>query len=458
MRFAAHGALLCAVALTALGAAPQASLPAILIRMRAAAGPVYARHIVSFAHVAKPDVSIRDDMQSLRFLTSQCEGAICTGSYFDGLRYFAVNMNGTALPRTSETSLRARGLRTILSDAFLNPGFEASGGRIEDAGTASANGVTYRKLVVQNTDAIPMEIFVDPRTSLVAGLRDVNGNIFIRILHYKKVGDLDLPFEYVQAGRGVLTYDTRAVEPTAFDPPHGLAARRIRESTAALDPHTDTPIAACSLSGTPARCLIDSGNSGISISLAGMQFPAANYAVLNDIHRYGYDVVIGADVLATSPVTIDYASHTLDFAADAGGSGMTAISLEFENFVPVVAVRLGDTAASLAVDTGDESTINLSFAYYSEHTNLFKPSAKAAVSGIGGDSIELLGDIPDVQIGTYDVTSQNIGTTQTLQGTADGHLGDGFLRHFRVGLDYANGRITLRPRDGDSDVTSRRPR
>lgn len=491
MRFAIRAGVLCAIVASALAAVPAPSLPVVLARMRAAAGPVYLRHIVSSVHVVKADVTLRDDMQSVRFSISQCSGTICTGSYFDGYRYYAVNMNATALPRGNDTSLHLRGLHTILGGAFLNPGFAAEGGRIEDAGTAIENGVLYRKLLVQNSDALPMEVFVDTRSWLVAGVSDVNGDEFLRIHAYKKIGDVVLPFEYVRAGGGLVRYDSRAVSPSPFESPRGLRSRRVSESNAILDPETDTPIAACSLAGAPARCLIDSGNSGISVSLelaeqlrlqpvgafevrglgryateivrtgplflAGMEFPEANYAVLNDIHRFGYDVVIGADVLATSPVIIDYAAHTLAFGTDPAAQGSTSIALGFENFVPVVPVRLGATTATLAVDTGDESTINLSYPYYAQHTNLFKPSTKAAVSGIGGDSVELLGDIPEVRIGQYEVAAQHIGTTQTLRGTADGHLGDGFLRHFRVGLDYANARITLRPRIGDGAVTSRSP-
>lgn len=489
MRFASEAGLLCAVALATLGEAPALSLPAILNHMRAVAGPIYVRHIVSYARVRKGDPPVRDDTQSVRFASSQCNGAICTGAYFDGYRYYAVNMNGTALPRSGGTNLHLRALHTILSGAFLDPSFEAFGGRIDDAGTAEEAGVSYRKLVVENTDSIPIEVYVDPHTWLVSGLRDVNGDEFLRLDSYRKVGDVVLPFRYSQNGQSIVRYDSRVVDGTSMEMPRGLASRRRSDESASLDPHTDTPIASCTLGGAATRCLIDSGNSGISISLelseqlhlapigafevrglgryateivrtgplvlAGVEFAQANYAVLNDIHRYGYDVVVGADVLATSAVTIDYAAHTLAFRPDSTADGVTSIALGFENFVPVVRVRLGDTLASLAIDTGDESTINLSYPYYTQHTDLFKPLTTAPVSGIGGDSVELLGDIPQVQIGVYDVASQHIGTTQILRGTADGHLGDGFLRHFRIGFDYAHGRVTLRPRSGDPDVRAR---
>jgi hypothetical protein len=68
------------------------------------------------------------------------------------------------------------------------------------------------------------------------------------------------------------------------------------------------------------------------------------------------------------------------------------------------------------------------------------------VGGIGGDSDELMGTIPSVQIGTFSAGPQVIGTTKTLKGTANGHLGAGFLSQYLVLLDYARERMELRPK------------
>jgi hypothetical protein len=167
--------------------------------------------------------------------------------------------------------------------------------------------------------------------------------------------------------------------------------------------------------------------------------------VLNDISRYGYDVVLGADFLGTASVEIDAADHIVRLATPVASDAFT-IPLSFENFVPVVDVHLGSVDARLAVDTGDESNINLAYGFYTKHTTLFSITERRLVAGVGGTSVELIGDIPQVTIGDYHTGPQKIGTTQTLQGTAFGHLGAAFLRQFVVQFDYAAAELHLTPK------------
>jgi len=183
------------------------------------------------------------------------------------------------------------------------------------------------------------------------------------------------------------------------------------------------------------------------LRMGPVQFDAANYIVLSDIHRYGYDLVVGADVLAGMPVTIDYKHHELDFGdKSAAAAGGTSVTLAFENFVPVVSVTLGsETTSALAVDTGDQSNINLGYDYYRQHPDLFQATKSQNVSGVGGESVEMIGEIGSVKIGTLTAQHQQIGTTKTLHGTADGHLGAGFLSKYRVVLDYAHQLMRLLP-------------
>jgi hypothetical protein len=98
------------------------------------------------------------------------------------------------------------------------------------------------------------------------------------------------------------------------------------------------------------------------------------------------------------------------------------------------------------VDTGDESNINLTNEFYGKHPGLFSVTQRRFVSGIGGSSVEMIGEIPEVTIGDYRTGPQTIGTTQTLHGTAFGHLGAAFLQQFIVQLDYAGAELRLVPR------------
>lgn len=167
--------------------------------------------------------------------------------------------------------------------------------------------------------------------------------------------------------------------------------------------------------------------------------------------------MLGADAFANSVVTIDYQHRSVTFGEHPGPEDTAGVPLAFVEFVPVVPVQLGTTRALLAVDTGDESTINLSYDYYRAHPDLFIATDERSVSGVGGSSEELLGEIAQVQVGDFRVEALKIGTTRTLRSTAEGHLGAGFLSHFRVVLEYARGRLGLTARAGDSAVLSPAP-
>lgn len=108
-------------------------------------------------------------------------------------------------------------------------------------------------------------------------------------------------------------------------------------------------------------------------------------------------------------------------------------------------MHLGTLPASLALDTGDESSINLAYDFYQAHHDLFPPVEQRRVGGVGGSSVEVMGTIPLVQIGGYSIQSSDIGATQNLQGTALGHLGAGLLAHFNVTIDYAAGELHFTP-------------
>jgi hypothetical protein len=125
--------------------------------------------------------------------------------------------------------------------------------------------------------------------------------------------------------------------------------------------------------------------------------------------------------------------------------GAITLPLSFENFVPVVSVELNSVDAKLAIDTGDESNINLSYDFYGKHPTLFTATERRLVGGVGGTSVQLIGEIPTVTVGAYRTGPQKIGMTQTLQGTAFGHLGAAFLAQFKIQLDYMAGELHLTP-------------
>lgn len=486
MNFAARVGLLCVFAVLAAGAAParNPALSSLLAHMRAVNGGLYRAHIVSRSpHIVDgAPATLQADVQGLRFLLQQCMGTVCLGTFFDGQRLYSVNINDTALPRSPAPEAYLRALRLLGTLQFLAPDFEAHGGRVYDGGTMILDGKRVRRIFVSDKIATPMVVYVDPKTGLVVGAQDVNHSAFYRMNDYRRVGPFLLPFEIDRNGQPLEKYSTRRIAPGDLQAPRGITASASGSPAGMpLEPQSVTPQGTCKIHNVSVRCLIDSGNSAMSMSLElaeqlGLQpvgmlhvaglgdyatevvrtgplqmgnvnFGDANYVVLSDIHRYGYDLVIGADVLASIPVTIDYSRHALFFGNQLPMNEGTTVPLEFVNFVPVVNVTLGDHPTALAIDTGDQSNINLAYDYYEHHPDIFQATKSANVTGVGGTSVEMIGEISSVRIGTLSAGNQQIGTTKTLKGTADGHLGAGFLSQYRVVLDYAHERMRLLPAD-----------
>jgi hypothetical protein len=489
MKFAGWAALLCVVAVSfgrtsAQPVAPAVPLPQLLAKMRAVNGGLWKAHISSTSpHMIDGTPALMDtEAQGLRYMITQCSGRVCLGTYFDGKVLYSVNINGTALPRSPAPEAYLRALRLIGTLDFLAPNFTSNGGRIDDGGWVTFQGRHCRRIYVSETIASPMIVFIDPQSGLVAGATDVNGDAVYAMRDYRRVGPYVLPFDIERNAAPLERYITRRIDAEPLQAPHGPVPAILQTPAGmALEPNSTTPIGTCSVGGVSARCLIDTGNSALSMSLelaeqlhlepigmmqiAGLgnyatevvrtgplqlgnvRFGDANYVVLSDIHRYGYDVVIGADVLASMPITIDYTKHALYFGGDTQADQQgTTVQLAFQNFVPVVNVTLGELPTALAVDTGDQSNINLAFQYYQQHPNLFQTTKTEQVSGVGGYSTEFIGQISRVQIGTLTAENQQIGTTRTLKGTANGHLGAAFLSKYRVTLDYAHQLLRLLPK------------
>jgi hypothetical protein len=483
MLFAAGLALLFAATPSPAGLPRQPSLASTLDLMRAASGPVWRTRLASRSALSMEGAveNVNSTAYGLGFTSFSCDGALCTGTYFDGERLFDININGTALPRGQGPDPYLRGERTVASLAFLAPDFTTRGGRVGDAGWSSIAGARLRHLVVSDTDGTPFDVFVDPANWHVRVFRDLDGDETFEYRDYRRIGEgITLPFLVLRDGSVLERYAQRSVASGEFTPPVGLLpAPTAQPVSLATDPAFAVPVFACSLGGIDTTCLLDSGNSGLGISpelakrlnapvagsflvrglgdyhtdvirtgplrLGTLTFPEANYVELQEIHDFGYDVVLGADIFAASTIVLDGTHHRVTFGGPALDGAGTALRVSFSDFVPVVDVTLGNLPTQLAVDTGDESTINLSYDYYLAHADLFAPTGRRAVDGVGGSTIELTGTIGSVGVGDLLLHSQPIGATQALHGTAFGHLGAGFLGNFRVTFDYARGTIRLTP-------------
>ncbi len=174
MSFAARTGMLCAMALALMGASgDQNGALRLLTQMRDAAGPVWKAHIVSVSRLAYDDgpAVVSTDSEGYRLRIGHCAGEICDGSYFDGRRLYAVDMNGTAVPVSRQTLPYLRSLRIVTSLEFLSPSFLRDGGSVGAFGSASVEGRKYRTLIVADRDSIPMRLLRRSRHALSFGSR-----------------------------------------------------------------------------------------------------------------------------------------------------------------------------------------------------------------------------------------------------------------------------------------------
>ena len=478
-------------------AKPAVALDALLLASRLASGAPYRYHIVSHSHESRGgrtyDVTTETDGSKYR--ATSCSRGLCTGYYFDGERAFGANYNDTALPLSARRDALQITLRAIVSYAFTAPDFRTNGGELSEREPVLREGRSYRRLAVAPFRGSPLDAIVDPSSGLVVGIVSDERKYTFQLRDQRKVdGKITLPFEISLNGTVVERFERRTIETAPLEGPVGLlptftgAPASIAMSK--LDRTPRQPVVPCTIGSEHVNCLLDTGNSGLSMSLelaeglgieprggafnirgvgsyvtgvvraptltvGNATYPGAYYVVLHDLRPYGYDVVLGADVFARTRITIDYSKRSVTIApSPATGlvAPRNAVALSFDGFIPIASVRIGEQSAPLAIDTGDESTINLAYEYYAAHPGIFSPIGTTPVSGIGGTSSEIFGEISRVRFGDYDVIHPKIGATKSLAAIGEGHLGSGFLEHFVVTFDYSRSRLELVAQPGDASV------
>jgi hypothetical protein len=469
MRFVAL--VLCCFSLVVSGAPAtaraQSSLEALLAKSRTSSGSPYLYHIVSRSRETDGgrNYEIVTETQGLKYRARRCIKTICTGFYFDGDRSYNSNFNDTALPIANVVDGVQLTLRAIASYAFTAPGFRAAGGTIVEREPVARAGKTYRQLAIAPRFGAQLDAIVDPATGIVAGVASDAQRIAFEFREERTVGGkVLLPFAIALNGNVFERFEDRRISPDPLEAPPGLVPKlsaALPVAFAARDRSGVKSVVPCTIGGRDVSCLLDTGNSGMSMSpelaerlgiapqadafeisgagksaagilkappltVGGATYPSANYVVLHDLHQAGYDVVLGADAFAHTKITLDYGARTATFAApdvaEAPGD------LAFENFIPVAPMELDGTALHLALDTGDDAAIGLS-----------QTSSRAHSS-----------ELASVRLGNCEISGLQVSTTKRPAANADGYLGAGFFEHVSVTFDYAREAVTLSPRPGDA--------
>jgi hypothetical protein len=453
-------------AVSAASPPPASSLETLLAKARDASGAPYRYHVVSRSRETEDGhtYDVTTETSGLKYLARKCVRSLCvTGFYFDGERSFNTNFNQTALPLSESVDGLQLTLRAIASYAFTAPDFRATGGTLADRDTILRDGRKFRLVGVAPRLGALLDAVIDPESGLVVGVISDVKRLAFEFRDQRKIGPLTLPYAIFLNGSQIERFDDRKIDPQPLTAPPGIVPHLAGETTVAMT-RPDAPLVPCTIGGQSVTCLFDTGNSGLAISaelaaklaldvetggvvgthggavagvakappltVAGGVFPNAFYVVLGGIHASGYDIVLGADAFAHTRTTLDFAKHTVTLAAPPAIAGATSTPFEFDDFVPNLEVQLGPTPVTLALDTGDASTVEIASDYAQTHV----VAANATTVRVGNVRLDGAKPTPTTRLVTPD----------------RGVLGSGFFSHFVTTFDYAHERITLVPRPGDA--------
>ena len=472
MRFAV-ATLALLFALTASPSARTTPLGDLRERMRVATGPLWSAHFDAVVDISDGTILTRAHIDALgdRLVLHRCLNDLCLGRFYHGSQADDLTLNDTPLPAPQLASSEPA-LLLALSHEFLRRGFRKAGGTI--ALLPPARNERF-SLGIQAKGIPPFTLGVGA-DALIRSAQI--GSSRYEFSAYRYVGKVRLPTRIDRDGKPYITFHRIRIENAPFVAPHPLALAFAAAPVVLPWRHrAKIPIVACSIEGRPLRCLIDSGNSGLSMTLTlaerlhlhptgtfevegigdyltelvsapplrigAATLPKATYVVLSDLEGTSYDVILGSDFLAAARVTIDGPHRRVIVRPRSAVAAAKGVPIRFLALVPTVRATLGATPARLLVDTGDESTINLGTKFFHAHPTLFHVTESRSVRGVGGTSTEHLGKVAGVALGPLHLANVTIGTTDRLHSVGDGHIGNGLLAKFVVTFDYARGRIEI---------------
>lgn len=314
----AHGAGAAAAKSDAVKAA--ASLDALLARARIASGAPYRDHVVSVSHESHGGrtFEVTTETDGLKYLARSCSAGICSGFYFDGERSFDANFNDTALPISASVDALQLTLRAIASYEFTAPDFRAVGGQVSERSPVLRDGSSYRRLSIAPFRGALLDAIVDPKSGLVVGVVSDERKYAFEFRDQRRVdGKIVLPYVIALNGVVVERFDRRSIVDTPLAEPAGLvptfASNDAALPMAKLDRATIQPVVPCAIGGIATTCLLDTGNSGLSMSLE------KRLADNGDGH-------LGSGLLANFIATFDYGRSRVELIPRASDKNVRAAS------------------------------------------------------------------------------------------------------------------------------------
>ena len=406
----------------------------------------------------------------MRRISHRCQHAICRGNYFDGVRTFSLSYNDAAFPESDADNATTRTIRAIDSLAFAEPAFARAGGVVTDE---PARGDALARYRVTAPAGHALIAAFDSATGRLAHIDD-GESVIISYHDYRDVEGTWFAFERT-SGAETFSYDrvTRSAAP--LEGPRGLAIEATDATPLALEGSGPTPMFRCQLASIEFTCLLDTGTVGMAIGLRaaerlhlepegeievaglgrylsglvhtgplvlpGARIHDARFIVLPDFRAA--DIIVGGDALLSLRASIDYAHRTIAFSP-AEKPVANTLAIAFRDFRPYVDVELGGERTALELDTGDDSAIDLGYAYFRTRPDLFLVETRGRTEGIGASTDRFGGTLHGVGVGPFRFESVAAVVTRTLR--ERGHLGAKLLERFTVTFDYAHERVELQPR------------
>jgi PDZ domain/Aspartyl protease len=400
------------------------------------------------------------DARSFAYAEDDNAGYFTGAEGFDGTNAWDRDWGGVTWIDGGKAGLYA-GIATayLANNSFLRPNQR---GNIVWAGTHDEGGVTYDVLRATPPKGLPLEIWLNAKTHLVARAVMTIGiqTTTFTFDSYKRVGSVLIPFHIhtlSDSGNETDAVATAAqVNPPDLDAHIKMATTQPTDFSIANGSETSVPIQlidnhvylAVTLNGKgPYQFAFDTGGSnvvdsdvakqlglvtsgsmqgsGVGSQTEGFAFAKVatvgigNATLTNQYFavlpiRQGFSVaagvpldgIIGFEVLSRFVTTFDYADSRVTLRLHAGAaaqpSGADVVPFVFNDTIPQVACQLDGVAGDCSVDTGSRASLTVLTPFSAAHPELIPSNATApGVNGfgVGGAALGRLGRLGSLQIG-----------------------------------------------------------
>ncbi len=386
-----------------------------------------------------------DDKRGGRFRNDYRLGPMSGADGHDGERPWRKDPGGEVVLSDADEALRrARTAAWMTHNGPHSP----DGVRYAPAETRKHDGRTYTFIEAQPDGGLPIALWLDPQTGLLARttMRDGQDTVTTTYSDYREVDGVKLPFR-VQIDRDdprnrvvsqvkhaklvPMPADAAFAAPPAT-PDQARIAGGARETTLPFDLINNHIYVDARVDGNPVRMLVDTGGVNLltpaaakrlgldahgrmaargvgekqvdlgfakaqrievgAIRLDAPIFYVIDLSELEPVEGLRFDGLVGFELFHRFVVRIDYAARRLtliDPSFFRAPEGATAVPFELEERIPLVKGTIDGRPATLSIDTGARSSLSLHAPFVREHDLITHYGARfEAIGGwgVGGPS------------------------------------------------------------------------